>query len=520
MRDGMGDVLARTARVVSRHGRRDDARAVSGVNLTRLDTEKLLPQNVEAEASVLGSLLIDPDAMSLIADFLRPEDFYREAHRVIYQVMADLYDAHTPADLIILIDELQRRGALEDIGGASYVSSLANQVPTSANLESYARIVTRTATLRRLIHAAGQIAGVAYNESDAHVALESAERLIREVADQAARSDDRAGPRLLKEPLGDWLNAFALAMAAEETGLLTDDVETAQASVARVSTGFRFLDNMLRGGLRRGALISIGATPGQGKTALALSIGANVARSGGRVLMFSLEMTLDELLSRLISQVSGVPQDVLQQPQRGVTGEQMGAIGDAIGAISDWTFLVDDTPALSIGDLAARARQASIRYSAQDGGSIGGLDLIIVDYLQLVKGGGLSDSGAPRRGDTREQEVSDVAKGLKALAKLLNVPVLALAQVNDKQVEGRADKRPLGSDFRESSAIYHDSDVAAFLYRDHKYNPDTSEPGTTELIIRKHRGGPEGTCGLWFDAPRTRFVGLSTDQTTGSGDVR
>lgn len=488
--------------------RRTGTTGTTGVNLTSLDSEKLLPQNVEAEAATLGSIEIDPDALTAVADWLRSEDFYREAHRIIYQAMLDLYRVGTPPDLLTLTDELQRRGLLDDAGGASYVSSLANQVPTSANLESYARIVTRTATLRRLIHAAGQIAGVAYNEPDAHAALDQAERAIREVADLAALSDDRGGPRLLREPLGDWLNTFALAMAAEESGLLTEDVEAAQANAARVSTGFRFLDNLLRGGMRRGALLTVGATPAMGKTGLALSIAANVARSGGRVLLFSLEMTLDELLSRLISLVSDVPQDVLQQPQRGVTGEQMAEIGDAVGALGDWTFLVDDSPALTIGELAARARQATTRH--------GDLDLIVVDYLQLAKGGGTGNggysSGAARRGDTREQEVSDVSKGLKALAKLLNVPVLALAQVNDKQVEGRADKRPLGSDFRESSAIYHDSDVAAFLYRDHRYNPDQSEPGTTELIIRKNRGGPEGTVGLWFDAARTRFVGLATDQ--------
>jgi replicative DNA helicase len=485
------------------------------VNLTALETEKLLPQNVEAEACVLGSLVIDPDALTRVRDLLSYQDFYRDAHRTIYQAICDLDDSGVTADYITLCDELQRRGQLDAIGGGSYVSALTNQVPTSANIVSYARIVSRVATLRRLIDAGGKIAGAAYNEPDADVALNIAQDLIDTVrASYRAAEQHQRGPQSLQSSISAWLNAFALAMAAQDSGLLSDEVAAAQAAQAPISTGLRSLDHWLRGGMKRGNLLTVGATPAQGKTALALTIAANVARAGGRVLVFSLEMTTAELLTRLISQVSRVSQDVLQQPaQMGVNEEQMAAIGEACGALADWRLFVDETPALTIAELAARARALALREE-------GGLDLIVVDYLQLVQGASLGDrqgQSSFRRSDTREQEVTSVSHGLKALAKLLDVPVLALAQVNDKTVEGRADKRPLGSDYRESSAIYHDSDVAMMLYRDAVYHPDESEPGQAELIFRKNRQGASGTCGLYFDAAHTWFAGLATVQPESVG---
>lgn len=499
-----GDELARTAR----RSAENVAGVVAGVNVTALATEKLLPQNVEAEACVLGSLLINPSALPEVRPFLRPEDFYRDAHRIIYQAICDLDDTGVVADFVTLTDALQRFDTLEAVGGASFVGSLANQVPTSANIVSYARIVERTATLRRLIHTAGQIAGVAYYEPDADAALDQAQQLIDDVR-AAHRGAARQGPQSLGDSVSEWLTTFALLMAAEDSGLLSAEVAEAQAQAAPISTGLHGLDGWLKGGMRRGNLLTIGATPAQGKTSLALTIAANVAKAGGRVLIFSLEMTTAELLTRLIAQVSGVSQDVLQQPQRGVSDEQMAAIGEACGQLADWALYVDDTPALTISELAARARALTLR--------VGALDLLAVDYLQLVQGSGSAGGAAgqhsgQRRSDTREQEVTSVAHGLKALAKLLDTPVLALAQVNDKQVEGRADKRPLGSDYRESSAIYHDSDVALMLYRDAVYHPDDSEPGQTEVLFRKNRNGAQGICGLWFDAPRTRFLGLATDQ--------
>jgi replicative DNA helicase len=291
--------------------------------------EKLLPQNLEAEAGVLGSLLIDPDATVQVADFLRPDDFYREAHRAIYQAVVDLYEAGQPADLITLTDELARRGRLDDIGGISYVSSLANQVPTSANVEYYAHIVERTAILRRLIHAAGQIAAVAYNEPDAASALDQAEKLIFNVSQRFTRDD--------LEPIRVTLQEYFDKL---------DHLHERRDSIVGVATGFSDLDKMT-GGLQKSDLIILAARPSIGKTAMSLSLAHNAAlRYGHTIAVFSLEMSKEQLVARLLSMDAGVDQQRLRTGH--INDDEWERISESVARLSQANIYIDDTPGITL----------------------------------------------------------------------------------------------------------------------------------------------------------------------------
>lgn len=377
--------------------------------------EKLLPQNLEAEAGVLGSLLIDPEAVVQVADFLRPEDFYREAHRAIYQAVLDLYETGGPADLITLTDELGRRGKLDEIGGTSYVSSLANQVPTSANVEHYARIVERTAILRRLIHAAGQIAAVAYNEPDATTALDQAEKLVFNVSQRFLRADLEH----IRETLRDYIDKL-------------DQLHERRGAIVGVASGFSDLDKMT-GGLQKSDLIILAARPSVGKTALSLTLAHNAALLDKRnVAIFSLEMSKEQLIARLLSMDAGVDQQKLRTGY--ITDEEWERISESFGRLSEANIYLDDTPGIALVEMRSKARRLMMEH---------GFDLLIVDYLQLMQG-----SGAGRGHENRVQEISEISRGLKGLARELNVPVLALSQLS-RAVESRTEKRPQLSDLRE-----------------------------------------------------------------------
>jgi replicative DNA helicase len=388
--------------------------------------EKLLPQNVEAEAGVLGSLLIDPDATVQVADFLKPDDFYREAHRAIYQAMIDLYENRAPADLITLTDELARRGKLEEIGGLSYVSSLANQVPTSANVEHYARIVERTAILRRLIHAAGQIAAVAYNEPEAAVALDQAEKLIFNVSQRSMRAD--------LEPIRDTLREYMDKL---------DQLHERRGDIVGVATGFGDLDK-LTGGLQKSDLVILAARPSVGKTAFALSLAHNAAlRFGHTIGVFSLEMSKEQLVARLLSMDAGVDQQRLRTGR--LQDDEWDRISESVGRLSEAKIYLDDTPGISLVEMRSKARRLMMER---------GFDLLIVDYLQLMQG-----SGGGRAGhENRVQEISEISRGLKGLARELDAPVLALSQLS-RAVESRTDKRPQLSDLRESGCLTGDTPI-------------------------------------------------------------
>jgi replicative DNA helicase len=439
--------------------------------------EKLLPQNVEAEVGVLGSLLISPDAIVQVADFLHADDFYRESNRVIFQAALDLYETGEPADLITLTDELARRGKLDEVGGAAYVSSLANQVPTSLNIKQYARIVERTSILRRLIQAAGQIAAVAYNEPDADAALQESEQLLSGVSQRYARTDLEH----IREALRDYINKL-------------DQLHDHRGAIVGVASGFADLDRMT-GGLQKSDLIILAARPSVGKTALALSLAHNSSlRFGHSVAIFSLEMSKEQLVQRLLSMDAGVDSQKLRTGY--LSDDEWDRISDSVGKLSETNIYIDDTPGISLVEMRSKARRLM-----QDRG----FDVLVVDYLQLMQGS--TSSGTSRGHENRVQEISEISRGLKGIARELNIPVLALSQLS-RAVESRNDKKPVLSDLRESGSIEQDADIVMFIYRDEVYNSDTDRKNIADILVAKHRNGPIGQISLYFQAAQTRYRDL------------
>jgi len=381
--------------------------------------EKLLPQNIEAECGVLGSIIIDPEAIVQVSDFLRADDFYRDVHHTIYEVILQLYEEHEPADFITICDELERRNKLEEVGGASYITSLINQVPTSGNVEFYARIVERAAILRRLIHAAGQIAAIAYEEGDADIALDKAEQLIFNISQRHARSDFAH----MRDVLAEYMNKL-------------DQLHERRGTIVGVPTGFTDLDR-ITGGLQKSDLIVLAARPGIGKTSLALSLAHNTAlKYHNSIAVFSLEMSKDQLAQRLLSMDARIDQ---QRLRTGIIEEdEWERIVFAMDTLSESNIWIDDTAGISTMEMRSKARRLQAEH---------GIDLIIVDYLQLMQAtiGG-------KRNENRVQEISEISRSLKGLARELNVPVLALAQLS-RAVESRQSKVPQLSDLRESGCL-------------------------------------------------------------------
>jgi replicative DNA helicase len=449
-----------------------------GVAIKKLqgtDVEKLLPQNIEAECGVLGSIIIDPEAIVQVADFLHSDDFYRDAHRTIYEVILQLYEQREPADFITICDELERRNKLEEVGGASYITSLINQVPTSGNVEYYGRIVERTSILRRLIHAAGQIAAIAYEEGDADVALDRAEQLIFNISQRHARTDFS----LLRDILSEYMNKL-------------DQLHERRGTIVGVPTGFTDLDR-LTGGLQRSDLIILAARPAIGKTSLALSLAHNsTVKYQHSVAIFSLEMSKEQLVQRLLSMDAGVDQQRLRTGW--IEDDEWDRIIYAMGTLSEANIWIDDTPGITTVEMRSKARRLQAEH---------GIDLIIVDYLQLMQ----SVLGSGKRNENRVQEISEVSRNLKALARELNMPVLALAQLS-RAVETRQSKVPQLSDLRESGSLEQDADIVMFIYRDDIYNPESERKNIADIIVAKHRNGPVGEVSLYFQANQTRFRDL------------
>ncbi len=435
--------------------------------------EKLLPQSMEAEMGVLGSVIIDPDTMAQIADMLTPEDFYRDAHRHIYKVMLTQYEQHLTSDLITICDELARENKLEDVGGSSYITSLINGVPTSGNVEYYGRIVKEKALYRRLIHAAGQIAATAFaEESDA---LETAEQMLFTLGQHGSNLEFTPIHGVLSECMTD-----------------LDALHSRNASIIGVPTGFRPLDVAL-GGLQRSDLVILAARPATGKTSFALNVASNaVYQHQQRVAFFSLEMSKKQLGLRLLSMQAHIDQQRLRMGW--VHDEEWEHLIAAMGELSEGSIWIDDTAGLSLTALRSKARRLQAQY---------GIDLVIVDYLQLMHA-----TLEGKRYANREQEIAEISRGLKGIAKELDVPVLALAQLS-RAVESRQVKIPQLSDLRESGAIENDADVVLFIYREEMYEPDTEAKNTADIIIAKHRNGPTGTVRLSFEASQTRFRELS-----------
>jgi replicative DNA helicase len=432
--------------------------------------ERLPPQNVEAEEAVLGAILIDPDAIIRVATFLRPEDFYREKNGWIYDTALALHDKREPIDFLTVCDELERRGQLDQVGGAAFITTLINAVPTSIHAEHYARIVERTATRRRLIDAAGQIAALAYQEAeDVGEVVDRAEQVLFGVSER--RISRELVP--IKQILSEYYDRI-------------EYLTRHRGELIGIPTGFTDMDRLL-GGMQRSDLIILAARPSVGKTSLALTIAHHaVKRFRQRVALFSLEMANEQVVQRLISAETGINAQRLRRGE--IEEDEWRRFMKATGDLSDTYFYIDDTPGISALELRTKARRLHAEL---------GIDLIVIDYLQLMRG--------DYRAENRVQEISSISRALKALARELNVPVLALSQLS-RGVESRADKKPILSDLRESGALEQDADVVIFIYREDMYNENTERKNLADIMVAKHRNGPTGTVVLYFRKELAQFL--------------
>jgi replicative DNA helicase len=438
-----------------------------------LMADRLPPQNIEAEQAVIGAIFLEPTALTLASEILIPEDFYRAAHQKIFNAMLKLNDTGKAVDLITVTEELAATRILEDIGGVSYLSEVAGSVPTAANIEYYANIVGEKALLRKLIRTATGIAQDGYTrEDEVESLLSEAEKSIMEVAQRR--------------------NAGAFHNIKDVLVRTYDNIETLHqrtGDVTGIPTGFAELDRMTAG-FQRNDLIIVGARPSVGKTAFALNIAQNVAvKSGENVAIFSLEMGAEQLVMRMLCAEGNI--DAQRLRTGSLTDEDWGKLTMAMGSLSNAGIFIDDTPGVRISDLQAKCRRLKQEH---------GLGMILIDYLQLILGSG-------RGGENRQQEVSEISRSLKQLARELQVPVIALSQLS-RGVEQRQDKRPMMSDIRESGSIEQDADIVAFLYRDDYYDKESENKNIIEIIIAKQRNGPTGTVSLAFVKEYNKFVNL------------
>lgn len=430
------------------------------------------PHSQDAEQAVLGGLMLDPLAFEEIGDKLAPEDFYFHDHRTIYTAIRELADRNQPFDAMVVSERLKSLEELEDVGGNEYLAALVESVPTAANILAYAEIIREHALLRQLIEVGTQISRLGYQTEGRTAAevLEYAEKEIFAIADAGERT--RRGFRGITELLSESMER--ISELYENEGELTGQ-----------ATGFKDLDEMTTG-LQKGDLVIVAGRPSMGKTTFSMNIAENVAlNSGQAVAVFSMEMPGDQLATRMLSSLGRIDQTRVRTGR--LEDQDWHRLSGAIGQLSHAKIFVDDTPALSPSDLRSRAR----RLARQED-----LGLIVVDYLQLMQVHGSSEN--------RTNEISEISRGLKAIAKELNVPLIALSQLN-RSLEQRPNKRPVMSDLRESGAIEQDADVIIFIYREEVYEPDTEKKGMAEIIIGKQRNGPVGNVMLTFRGQNTRF---------------
>lgn len=434
------------------------------------DVERLPPHNLEAEQSVLGSILLDRDAIIAVDPYLKPSDFYQPGHGVVYQAMAELYRRREPTDVLTLSDELSRRGQLEELGGVPFLATLMDSVPTAVHVEYYARIVERNATMRRLIDAGAAIVGIGYKEDmEVGDAIDLAERTIFDVAQDRSTAD-----------------FVQISSLIEDIFDRIDSIQENRAAAVGVPTGFSELDK-LTGGLQNSDLVIIAARPSVGKTSLALSMAHAAAVDHKRTVgIFSLEMQAEQVVQRILAMDSGVNLQKFRVAT--LNDNDWQSLGRSFGKIGEAPIFIDDTPMSGVVEIKSKARRLMAEH---------GLDLIIVDYLQLMES---------RRTENRVQQIAEISRGLKALARELNVPVVALSQLS-RAIESRQDHRPMLSDLRESGAIEQDADLVVFLHRPSRYseNIDQDERDVVELVIAKHRNGPIGTVRVRFFDSTTRF---------------
>jgi replicative DNA helicase len=434
--------------------------------------DRIPPQNIEAEQAVLGAIFLQPSSLTLASELLIPEDFYRASHQKIYNAMLQLSDKGEPVDLVTVTSELADVNLLEEVGGVSYLSDLANSVPTAANIEYYGKIVEEKSILRRLIRTATGIAQDGYSrEDEVEVLLNEAEKTIMEVAQRK--------------------NAGAFQNIKDVLVQTYDNIELLhdrKGDVTGIATGFAELDKMTAG-FQRNDLIIVAARPSVGKTAFALNIAQNVAtKTDENVAIFSLEMGADQLVMRMLCAEGNI--DAQRLRTGSLTPEDWGKLTMAMGSLSNSGIYIDDTPGIRVSEIRAKCRRLKQES---------GLGMVLIDYLQLIQGSG--------RSDNRQQEVSEISRTLKELARELKVPVIALSQLS-RGVEQRQDKRPMMSDIRESGSIEQDADIVAFLYREDYYDKESENQNIIEIIIAKQRNGPVGTVSLAFVKEYNKFVNL------------
>lgn len=439
---------------------------------------KIPPQNIDAEMSLLGAVLIDEETLADITEHVKVIDFYDKRHGIIYDAMMRLYEKNKPVDLLTLTDELKRKKEIDTIGGSAYLTELTNYVPTAAHAESYAEIVAQKAIRRRLIKASGEISELGYDEeTTTQELLQQAEAELFSVSDQSLKQDLTS----LESILTDSFDRL-------------EELHRTKGSLRGIRTGYRDLDAMTAG-LQRSDLIILAARPSMGKTTLVTNLAYNIATIAKQpVLFFSLEMSKEQLVDRMLADASGV--DSWNIRTGNLSDDDFSKLSEAMGEMSEAPIFIDDTPGLSVLEMRTKARRAAHDQP---------LGLIIVDYLQLMQGSGRSDGN-------RVQEVSEISRGLKLIARELNVPVIALSQLS-RSVESRSPQIPQLADLRESGSIEQDADIVMFIYREAYYNPDTDRNNITDLIIAKHRNGPVGKVELYFHPERLRFMSLDKKHT-------
>ncbi len=438
-----------------------------------VDQFKVPPHSVEAEQSLLGGLMLENSAWEQVGEMVAEGDFYRKDHRLIFRAIRYLADENTPFDVVTLSEWLDKRNELQTVGGLSYLGTLANNTPSAANIKAYANIIRERSVLRQLIKVGTDISDSAFNTEgrSSEELLDNAERAVFEIAEQGA--SNRGGFAAINDVLVDVVDRIDLLFNQE-------------GGITGLSTGYDDLDEMTSG-LQEGDLVIVAGRPSMGKTTFSMNIAEHAAMTCGKpVAVFSMEMPAESLAMRMLSSLGRIEQNKIRSGQ--LDDDDWPRLTSAIGLLQEKPLFIDDTPALSPNELRTRCRRLVREH--------GPLGLIVIDYLQLMQ--------VPGSNENRTAEISEISRALKGIAKEMNVPVIALSQLN-RSLEQRPDKRPVMSDLRESGAIEQDADVIIFIYRDEVYNPESEAKGTAEILIRKQRNGPIGSLRLTFLGKYTRF---------------
>jgi len=446
--------------------------------LAVVDTPKVPPHSLEAEQSVLGGLMLSATAWDQVADKITQADFYREDHRLIFQAINDLHEASRPCDAVTVSEWFESHGKADHVDGGNYISQLANNTPSAANVGAYADIVREKSILRNLIDVGAQITSSAFSSDgrESKTLLEEAEKLVFAIAERGARSE--SGLVSVQEML-------------KEAMTKIEELSAFEGEITGIPSGFAGFDQ-LTAGLQPSDLIIVAGRPAMGKTTFAMNIAEHAAvKHGKSVAVFSMEMASLQLVMRLFSSMGQIEQNKLRTGS--LDDSDWPKLTSAMNLLHKSKIFIDDTPALSPGELRARARRLKRRHD---------IDLLVVDYMQLM--------AVPDSRENRATEIAEISRSLKTIAKELNIPVVALSQLN-RALEQRPNKRPVMADLRESGAIEQDADLIVFIYRDEVYNPETSEKGKAEIIIGKHRNGSTGTVHLAWQGPWLRFVNLAPE---------